>query len=56
MRKDIKNRRRKSQRNAGQYIGIKERHNGWICERIIFMSQRGKKLLDAAIWMAERIR
>ena len=43
-------------RTAYQYIGIVEKHNGWTCERIVFLSQRGKKLLDAAIWIAERIR
>lgn len=43
-------------RTAYQEIEIAERYKGWKCVRYVFLSQRGKKLLDAAIWIAERLR
>lgn len=43
-------------RTAYQEIEITERYKGWKCVRYVFLSQRGKKLLDAAIWIAERLR
>lgn len=51
-----KNRRRESRRAGYQEIEIAERCKEWKCVRYVFLSRRGKKLLDAAIWIAERIR
>ena len=37
-------------------IEITEEHRGWRCTRLVFLNRTGKRLLDAAIWLAERIR
>ena len=59
MRRNIKKSDRAGERpgrTAYQEIVIVERSEGLKCVRYVFMSQRGKKLLDAAIWLAERIK
>ena len=52
MRKGMKKTARAGERpgrTAYQEIEIVERYKGWKCVRYAFLSQRGKKLLDAAI-------